>query len=175
MRRLIAAVFLLWVGGFLWFAISLPKPADDTITEAVIVPTGGTGRIAAGIDVLNRELAPTMLVSGVHTDVTPEEFAAEFGISELRMECCVILGFQAVDTHSNAIEIARWVEERGYTSLRLVTTDWHMRRAASELERVIPPGVTVVRDAVPSEPGLTILFVEYHKLLAIWVVSPFGY
>jgi len=175
MRRLIAAVFLLWVGGFFWFALSLPQPADDTITEAVIVPTGGTGRIAAGIDILNRELAPVMLVSGVDTNVTPEEFAAEFGISELRMECCVILGFQAVDTHSNATEIARWVEEREYTSLRLLTTDWHMRRTASELERVIPPNVTVVRDAMPSEPGFAILFLEYHKLLAIKFAGIFGY
>ena len=51
-------------------------------------------------------------------------------------------------------------------SLRLVTTDWHMRRTAGELERTLPAGIAVVEDAVRSEPSLRILFVEYHKLLA---------
>ncbi len=175
MRRVLAAAFLLWVGGFIWFATSLPKPAGDTKAEAVIVPTGGTGRIAAGLDVLNRELAPVMLVSGVDTDVKPAEFAEEFGVSDLRMECCITLGFQAVDTHSNATEIAAWAKEREVASLRLVTTDWHMRRAASELERVLPSDITIVRDAVPSEPGIPILVLEYHKLLASWLAGLFGY
>lgn len=166
MRRLVALIFLAWAGGFIWFATSLPGAADDTVTEAVVVPTGGTGRIAAGLDVLNQELAPTMLVSGVDNDVKPAEFAEEFGVSELNMECCITLGFQAIDTHSNATEIAAWVKDREVSSLRLVTTDWHMRRAAGELERVLPDNVTVVRDAVRSEPGMPILFLEYHKLLA---------
>ncbi len=82
------------------------------------------------------------------------------------MECCVSLGFAAVDTRSNAAETAQWVESRGVKSLRLVTTDWHMRRAARELESTLPDGVVVVRDAVPSRPSFRDLFLEYHKLLA---------
>ena len=116
-----------------------------------------------------------MLVSGVDTDVKPAEFADEFGVSDLRMECCITLGFQAVDTHSNAAEIAAWAAEREVVSLRLVTTDWHMRRAAGELERVLPDDVKIIRDAVPSEPGLPILFLEYHKLLASWAAGLVGY
>lgn len=166
MRRLVAILFLIWVGGFIWFTVSLPSAGPSTVTQAVVVPTGGTGRIAAGLDVLNKELAPIMLVSGVDTDVKPAEFAEEFGVSELRMECCITLGFLAIDTHSNATEIAAWVKDRKIKSLRLVTTDWHMKRAAGELERVLPDDVTVIRDAVPSEPGVPILFLEYHKLLA---------
>ncbi|MEO9461367.1 MAG: YdcF family protein [Marinomonas sp.] len=161
-----AAIFLIWVGGFIWFTMSLPGPGPATVAQAAVVPTGGTGRIAAGLDVLNKDLAPIMLVSGVDGDVKPAEFAAEFGVSELRMECCITLGFLAIDTHSNATETAAWVKDRDIKSLRLITTDWHMRRAAGELERVLPEGVTVIRDAVPSEPGLPILFLEYHKLLA---------
>ncbi len=166
MRRLVAMLFLIWVGGFIWFTVSLPGPGPSTVTQVVAVPTGGTGRIAAGLDVLNKELAPIMLVSGVDRDVKPAEFAAEFGVSELRMECCITLGFLAIDTHSNATEIAAWAKDRKIKSLRLVTTDWHMKRAAGELERVLPDDVTVIRDAVPSEPGIPILLLEYHKLLA---------
>jgi hypothetical protein len=80
----------------------------------------------------------------------------------------VTLGFAALDTRGNARETARWVEQNKVRSVRLVTSDWHMRRAARELEDKLPPGTVLVRDAVPSQPSLWILFLEYHKLLATW-------
>ena len=174
-RHGLAGLFLIWVLGFLWFAVSLPQPAEEQTTDAVIVPTGGAGRIAQGLQVLDDGLAERMLVSGVDREVRPEEFAAEFEVDDAQMECCVTLGFAAVDTRSNAAEIAQWVVDNEVKSLRLVTTDWHMRRAANELDRTLPGDVTVVRDAVPSEPSMTSLFLEYHKLLASWVAGLFGF
>jgi hypothetical protein len=55
--------------------------------------------------------------------------------------------------------------------VRLVTTDWHMRRAAAELGHSIPAHITVLEDAVPSEPALGPLFLEYNKLLAALVTQ----
>ena len=165
-RRALSLLFLVWVGGFLWFVVALPKPAEGATTDAVIVPTGGPGRIARGLAVLDRGLATRMLVSGVDPEVRPGEFAAQFGVSPRRMACCVTLGFAAVDTRSNAAETAKWVAQNEVRSLRLVTTDWHMRRAAGELDRTLPAHVTVIRDAVPSQPDLGTLFLEYHKLIA---------
>lgn len=166
--RFIASLVLVWAFGFLWFAIALPQPAGDARTDAVIVPTGAAGRIPHGLEVLDEGLAKALLVTGVDPEVTPREFAAEFGVSARQMQCCVTLGFAAVDTRSNATETAKWVRENEVSSLRLVTTDWHMRRATSELARMLPEDVTVVRDAVPSQPDLGTLFLEYHKLLASW-------
>lgn len=171
MRRVLAAIVLVWALGFLWFAGMLPQPAGAGKTDAVIVPTGGTGRIAYALEVLERGSAPQMLVSGVDSDVKPGEFAAEFEVDEATMQCCITLGFKATDTHSNASEIADWARARKLTSIRLVTSDWHMRRAAFELEQALPLDITILRDAQPTEPGLTILFIEYHKLLASWVAS----
>jgi len=166
-RRVLSVLFLIWVTGFLWFVVALPRPAEEAIrTDAVIVPTGGAGRIARGLEVLDAGLAAKMLVSGVDPEVKPGEFAAEFGVAPERMDCCVTLGFAAVDTRSNAAETAKWVAQNEVRSLRLVTTDWHMRRAAGELDRALPDHVTVIRDAVPSRPDLGTLFLEYHKLLA---------
>ncbi len=82
------------------------------------------------------------------------------------MACCVTLGFASVDTRSNAQEAARWIARNRFSSVRLVTNDWHMRRAALELERLVPGNVELIRDAVPSQPSFRILFLEYHKLLA---------
>jgi uncharacterized SAM-binding protein YcdF (DUF218 family) len=166
-RRILSLLFLVWAIGFLWFAASLPQPATARITtDAVIVPTGGAGRIARGLVVLDQGLAAKMLVSGVDLEVKPGEFAAEFAVDPAQMACCITLGFAAVDTRSNAAETAKWVTQNEVRSLRLVTTDWHMRRAAGEIERVLPDHVTVIRDAVPSQPDFGTLFLEYHKLIA---------
>ncbi|MCX9148875.1 YdcF family protein [Erythrobacter sp. WG] len=166
-RRALSLMFLAWALGFLWFVVALPRPAEEGIaTDAVIVPTGGPGRIPRGLAVLGRGQAKKLLVSGVGSEVRPQEFAAEFGVSPREMACCVTLGYAAVDTRSNAAETAKWVAQNEVRSLRLVTTDWHMRRAAGELDRTLPASVTVIRDAVPSHPDLKTLFLEYHKLLA---------
>ena len=85
------------------------------------------------------------------------------------MRCCVTLGYLAVDTRSNAGEAAQWFASNDIRTVRLVTTDWHMRRAAAELAYSIPDNVTVVQDGVHSAPDLGQLFLEYNKLLAALV------
>ena len=165
-RRAIAFVLIVWLLGFLWFAVALPQPVTASATDAIIVPTGGAGRIDRGLQLLRAKKAEALLVTGVDREVRPREFAAEYDVPMELMDCCVTLGFAAVDTRSNAAETAQWVRERRYRTLRLVTTDWHMRRAASELDGELPDGVTVVRDAVASEPSLGSLFLEYNKLIA---------
>mgnify|MGYP000152971810 FL=1 len=173
--RAIALMFLGWASGFLWFVLALPGPAADERSDAVIVPTGGAGRIARGLEVLDKGLAEKMLVSGVAPEVRAQEFAAEFGVSEARMDCCVTLGFAAFDTRSNAAEAAKWVAQNDIGSIRLVTSDWHMRRAAGELDRALPRTVRVIRDAVPTEGHFSVLLLEYHKLLASRAAGLVGY
>ncbi|MEJ2410398.1 MAG: YdcF family protein [Novosphingobium sp.] len=166
-RRLIAFAVLIWLFGFLWFAVALPGALSGSVhTDAVIVLTGSQGRIEHALEVLKTGSAPRLLVSGVDREVKPKEFAAEFSVPPRLMACCITLGYQAYDTHSNAMEAAQWVSKHHARSVRLVTADWHMRRAMLELGREMPAGVRVERDAVPSEPSFTALFLEYHKLLA---------
>ncbi|MDG6079299.1 YdcF family protein [Erythrobacter litoralis] len=135
-------------------------------TDAVIVLTGGPGRIQRGLEVLDEGLAKEMFVSGVDREVKSQEFAAQFDVDARTMECCVQLGYLAVDTRSNAGETAQWMKDHGFTSARVVTTDWHMARAFSEVAEAMPPGIRLVQDAVPSHPELATLFLEYNKLLA---------
>ena len=166
LRRLLASVLLTWLLGFLWFAIALPQPAGEEKTDAVVVLTGGTGRIERGLEALKRDWARKLLVSGVDRSVKPHEFAIGYRVRPARMACCVTLGYQATDTRSNAVEVGEWLAREKIRSVRLVTNDWHMRRARMELRRTAPAGVTIVADAVPSHPGLSTLVREYHKLLA---------
>ena len=174
MRRLLAIPLVAWALGFIWFTVALPQPLALSETDAIVVPTGSGGRIQRGLEMLQTGAAEQMLVTGVDAAVQPDEFVAEFEVPQRVMDCCVTLGFSALDTRGNARETAQWLDERDYNSLRLVTADWHMRRAALELQDQLPDTVTVIHDAVRSEPSFSTLFVEYHKFLAVWILQALG-
>ena len=165
-KRLISLLFLAWVLGFAWFALLPPMPAPPQKTDAIVVLTGGPGRIDRALDLLEAGQAKRVLISGVAREVKPKELAAEYRRPQALFDCCIALGFEAEDTRSNATEVASWVARRNYRSIRLVTTDWHMRRARYELGRALGDKVTILPDAVRSQPSFSTLFREYHKYLA---------
>lgn len=165
-KRLISLLFLAWVLGFAWFALLPPVPAPLQKTDAIVVLTGGPGRIDRALDLLEQKQADRLLISGVAREVKPHELAAEYKRPMALFDCCVALGFEAEDTRSNATEVVNWVARRKYRTVRLVTTDWHMRRAEFELRRAIDKDVTIIPDAVRSQPNFLTLFREYHKYLA---------
>lgn len=163
-RRLAAFMLMCWLLGFAWFALLLPQPlGPERKTDAIVVLTGGAGRIGRGLELLRNRAAKTMLISGVDRDVLPAELALTYDAPRKLFDCCVTLGHEAVDTRSNAIETAHWIEKRQYRSIRLITTDWHMRRARFELDQALPHGVVIHVDAVRGAPSLGMLFKEYNK------------
>ncbi len=168
--RTLSLIVIVWALGFVWFAMALPQPAADERTDAIVVPTGSGGRIPQGLELLRRDLAATMLVTGVDVDVTPAEFAAQFEVEEQLMACCITLGFDALDTRGNAQETVEWLAANKHKSIRLVTADWHMRRTVVELESVLPDEIELVEDAIPTEASFPTLFTEYNKLLAAWLL-----
>jgi uncharacterized SAM-binding protein YcdF (DUF218 family) len=163
--RLFSILFLLYLFGFLVFAVTLGQPAGDERTESVVVVTGGSGRIEHGIDSLAKGLAKRMLISGTDPVVTKSDLVERLGGQSELVECCIDLGSESVDTRSNAEEAKRWLDRQGYTSLRLVTSDWHMRRARYEFRRVLGDQYEIVPDAVTSHPTFRTLFFEYYKFL----------
>jgi uncharacterized SAM-binding protein YcdF (DUF218 family) len=171
-RRIIAIAALLYLLGFAAFMVTLPRPAAPQATDAVVVPTGAAGRIDRGIDLIAQHQAKRLLISGVAPGVRPIDLAKQYRAPIALFGCCIDLGREAVDTHSNAMETARWLSGHGFKSVRLVTSDWHMARARMELLAVLGSDVAVVSDAVPSEAPLGLLIVEYNKLLlrrvALW-------
>lgn len=163
--RTLSAFCLLYLLGYALFAVLLPRPADDRQTDGIVVLTGGAGRMERGLDLLQRHRAQRMLVSGVDRTVRPVDLATRYPGSAPLFACCIDLGRESVDTRSNAEEVARWIKKRHFASIRLVTTDWHMPRARFELSRQLGGQVTVVGDAIESNPSFQQLFMEYNKYL----------
>lgn len=164
-KRILAAIILLWALGFALFAVTLAQPLEGRTTDAIVVPTGGAGRIARGIDLIQRRQAKRMLITGVARDVRPVELAVANNAPPALFACCIDLGRSAVDTRSNGLETAHWIERRGFKSVRLVTTDWHMARAHYELRSALGSDIEIIDDAVRSRPGLGVLLREYNKYL----------
>lgn len=172
--RFFLAVLLLYALGFLLFAVTLAGPADaDVRTDAAVVITGGSGRIERGIEVLGDGGARRLLVAGADPLVTKRDLIARLGGRARLVRCCVDLGSESVDTRSNAEEAKRWLARHDYDSVRLITSDWHMRRADYEFSQVLGGEHDIVIDAVRTEPGFSTLIGEYNKYLlrriAVWL------
>jgi hypothetical protein len=99
------------------------------------------------------------------------------------LNCCVDLDRSAINTRSNAAETRRWARERGFTSLIVVTSNYHMPRAIVELSHAMPDVTlipfAVVGDKWRDEPWWTsgatlrLLLSEYAKYVAAEVrVAP---
>jgi uncharacterized SAM-binding protein YcdF (DUF218 family) len=158
-------LILLYALGFVFFALTLGKPAAATIqpTDAAVVLTGAKGRIEQGIGVLRAGKASRLLIAGADPSVTKGDLARRVPGSSKILKCCVDLGSESVDTRSNAEEALRWLARHKFHSVRLITSDWHMRRADYEFERALGSKYRIVPDAVRSEPSFLVLFGEYNK------------
>ncbi|HVF95157.1 MAG TPA: YdcF family protein [Sphingomonas sp.] len=171
--RLFGVAAILWCLGFAAFTMLLPPPLEGFTTDAIVVPTGGAGRIDRGIVLLERHQARRMLVTGVAPGVSAGDLAREYRTSRALFACCIDLGSDAVDTRSNAEETAAWVKTHRYRTVRLVSSDWHVPRAKMELGAALGRGVVILGDGVPGSPRLGTLVNEYNKLLlrrvALWV------
>ena len=163
--RTLSFIVLLYALGFMLFAISLGRPSDGRRTDAAVVLTGGAGRLEHGLEVLRKRRAKRLLVSGTDPSVTKADLTGLVPRSAPVMRCCVDLDSTSVDTRSNAEETGRWLDQHRYRSFRLITSDWHMRRAKYEFERVLGDRYELVPDAIRTQPSFTILFGEYNKYL----------
>ncbi|MBX3560590.1 MAG: YdcF family protein [Sphingomonas sp.] len=163
--RLVSFMLLAYALGYAAFAVLLPRPAGDARTDAIVVLTGGPGRMERGLEMLRQGRAERMLVSGVNRTVRLSELKAQYPDYADLFDQRVVLGRESFDTRSNADEVARWMERRRFRSLRLVTNDLHMPRARYELRKRIDGDIGIVVDAVPTEPDFRAIFLEYNKYL----------
>jgi len=171
-----AALFVAYAGGLVWFAESIMDSVEDTgtATDAIVVLTGGSQRVQAGLQLLTAGKAKKLFVSGVYhgTDVTALLHVQRQ--SPEAVQCCIVLGHTADNTYGNAQETAAWMRQEGYRSLRLVTANYHMRRALLEFARAMPEIHIIPHPVFPETvrerwwawPGtLDLIIGEYDKYL----------
>jgi uncharacterized SAM-binding protein YcdF (DUF218 family) len=167
-----------FVAGFIAFAVgatTVHESATIQKADAIVVVTGGEDRIAVALGLLRHGGGQRLLISGVNPQTRQKEIAELTPEHARWFDCCVDLDRSALNTVGNAIETRRWVDERKFGSLIVVTSNFHMPRSMAELRHQMP-GVRLVPHAVVSDrvrvedwwtspASARLLFSEYLKYI----------
>ena len=182
LNLLLLVLFLtgMWVIGLIRFVSDIPNQVEDITskTSAIVVLTGGSGRVNEGLALLDKDLAVKLFVSGVHRGLDVRKLLQLARRNPTDLESRIGIG-NAVDTIENASETASWSSRNHISSLRLVTAAYHMPRSMLEFRHAMP-GMRIVPNPVFPDhvkqdewwawPGTTALFIsEYNKFLMAWV------
>ena len=181
-RALVVATFaLVFVVGGLGFVGFLSQLRVDELKPAsradgIVVLTGGSSRVSDAVELLAKGYGKRLLISGVHPTNRVNDISRSVPDSQALLDCCADLDRSAVNTRSNAAETRRWAQERGFRSLIVVTSNYHMPRAIVEMSHAMPD-ITLIPFAVVSEkwrdepwwtsgPAMRLLLSEYVKYIA---------
>jgi uncharacterized SAM-binding protein YcdF (DUF218 family) len=174
----LAAVLVAAAIGFVVFVSQLrdaeTRPARQA--DGIVVLTGGASRVSDAMELLAAGYGKRLLISGVHPTSAASDISRSVQESQSWFTCCVDLDRSAVNTRSNAAETRRWARERGFKSLIVVTSNYHMPRAIVEMSHAMPDvsliPYAVVGDKWREEPWWTsgatlrLALSEYVKYLA---------
>lgn len=155
--RVLLALFILGaaalLAGFLHFAetvAALEAPRDPK-ADAIVVLTGGYQRIDHAIGLLKRGAGERLLISGVNPTTSGNQLRKLTQSSSSLFECCVDIGYDAVDTIGNANETARWINDHRFRRVLVVTNNYHMPRSLLELEVSDPQTVFIAYPVVNTD------------------------
>ena len=169
------AVVMLVIGFFIFIGSIERSQLEPRTADGIAVLTGGAARIDKAMKLLTQQKAKRLLITGVNRTTSTEELKQLASQGDQLFSCCVDIDKEARNTIDNATETSQWVARNHYTSVIVVTSNYHMPRALAELARVMP-GVTLIPYSVVDNnvhldrwwtfPGTTRLLIsEYLKYL----------
>lgn len=120
---------------FLYYILTDFCPSS-TPAEAIIILTGGHGRVEKGFELLKKIKQP-VFISGVARRVQLHDLLK---VHPLPMELnrYIEVDSLSLDTQDNARQTAHWVQKNGYNSIILVTSYYHIPRSLIEFKRFAP-------------------------------------
>src|SRR6201989_645913 len=175
------AVWVVFVGagvGFVGFLSQLREVEVNPSSKAdgIVVLTGGSSRVSDAMELLAGGYGKRLVISGGPPTHDARDISRSLPDNQSLLSCCVDLDRSAVNTRSNAAETRRWARERGFKSLIVVTSNYHMPRAIVELSHAMPDveliPFSVIGDKWRDEPWWTsgatlrLLLSEYVKYVA---------
>ncbi|HYD19092.1 MAG TPA: YdcF family protein [Patescibacteria group bacterium] len=179
-------LFAAWLGGLYAFTRDLAEgpPAEMPKVDAIVVLTGGTKRLDAGFELLEKGFGKKLFISGVYRGVEVRELLERSKKTASNLDCCVELGFEADDTIGNAREATAWLRRENFKSFYLVTANYHLKRALMDFS-AFGDGLSPIPYAVQPEgldmhnwwrEGATrgLILREYMKFIAALVWRPFA-
>jgi uncharacterized SAM-binding protein YcdF (DUF218 family) len=182
----VGIALFLFSGGFLWFVhgLSAVEVAPNRKADGIVVLTGAAARINDGLDLLASGHARRLLITGAHPTTRPVEISRLVPEHQRWFSCCVDVD-HSPNTIGNAIETRRWAKARGFQSLIVVTSNFHMPRAMAELTHQLPDAELVPFPVVSSRVRVEswwsspstarLLFSEYLKYIVAVARTRLGF
>jgi uncharacterized SAM-binding protein YcdF (DUF218 family) len=156
----------LFVFGFMLFAITVTRAIpvavqadishqmNGRLADGIVVLTGGEKRIDEALTLLDSGKAGRLLITGVNRKTSRDDvrrLVASTARKSRAFDCCVDIGYDALDTIGNADEARTWVTERHFNSLIVVTASNHMPRSMAELRLKLPSTQLIPHPVVPTK------------------------
>lgn len=187
MRKLsyiLPVAVIVLIGALFWdFATSTTReyrpigPGAD----AIVVLTGGRGRTDEGLTLLRKGASRLLILSGVHQDADLDSIFLNRVNNVERTK--ILLEKNSTSTFENALEVKKLVSERGVTSIVLITSGYHIKRAHYTFRKVLPADIRIDAYSVstPNFDGsrwweggslglLALEFVKYYWYVARFTV-----
>lgn len=146
-----AAAIVVMAGGLAAFGTAVVEfgKAADRGADGIVVLTGGEHRLAEASRLLVAGKGRRLLISGVNRQTSRDDIRRLSAIPPQLFDCCVDIGYEALDTVGNAEETRAWAVVWRFSHIGVVTSNYHMPRSLVELARVMP-GVQLDPHGVPS-------------------------
>jgi len=163
------------VTDFIYFVQTLEAeiPSETVRADGIIALTGGAERITEALDLLTEGRARRLLITGVNKATSEESLSGHSAGGAEMLDCCVDIDRNALNTLGNALETARWVRDKQFKSIIVVTSNYHMPRSLLELRRVLPDTTLIAYPVISqslkldhwwTDPGsIRLLLSEYVK------------
>ncbi|MBI3435678.1 MAG: YdcF family protein [Proteobacteria bacterium] len=126
--------------GFLAFVTRVPDAEIvlDRTADGIVALTGGASRISDAIELLAARRGQRLLITGVNRATSPDRISRLTAPYERLFACCIDLDHSAMNTVGNAVATRKWARARGFRSLIVVTSNYHLPRAMMELAHQLP-------------------------------------
>src|SRR5262249_5914344 len=140
-----AVVFVVAAIGFIGFLSQLRgvEAKPDRKADGIVVLTGGSSRVSDAMELLAAGYGKRLLISGVHPASAASDISRALSENQSFIRCCVDLDHFAQNTQGNAEQARLWARERGFRSVIVVTSNYHMPRAIVEFSHAMPDVVLI--------------------------------
>lgn len=173
-------IVCVWIAGLFLFANKINNYSIDhqSLTDAIVVLTGGRNRIAVGVELLENNFSDKLFISGVSKNVKLEDLEEKIE-KKINKKDKIEIGYKASNTIENAQEVSDWIEENKINSIRLVTSNYHILRSLEEFKalnnniKIVPHPVyspNVSKEWWRNWGTFRLLFMEYNKFLYVYIL-----
>ena len=157
------AVFFIYLS--LKFFVKFNNNPNFKVINAIVVLTGGKGRIQVGKKLLKTHKDIYLIISGANPGLSINFLKRKLGLNRKN----VIIENRSKNTIENALEVKKIVKKFHLKNILLITSKSHMIRALIIFKLILPRNIKIFPYAVQDEVSFKKVFEENIKLIYFFI------